>query len=274
MLWVTSVLACGEQMLDSGSPSDSSTEPSTEATVEQKEATEAFRIPERPWDLALAPDGRLYCSAQGGSKVYTWDPINQTRTESRSLPDVQNILFDEEGTLFFTSTDNGVTGAFSKLEGNQIVELCTQADDGTLLRWPMDFVYTPDQEWIIADYQQGLFVLDAAGSVTTRPSGTGKPQSLLLVDSTLYIAGADGIFLMNWPAGSPERIDDRQGLALLEVNGAIWSSNAEVGLFEVGGSALGFNQAARPGSLLNTSDGIYFADHVGEGVWFYERAEN
>ena len=144
---------------------------------------------------------------------------------------------------------------------------------GTLMRWPMDFVQTPNQEWIIADYQQGLFVIDA-GSVTTRSAGTGKPQGLLLVESTLYIAGEDGIFRMNWPNGSPERIDERPGLSLLEVDGKIWSSNADLGLFEVGGEGVGLNQAARPGSLLSTSDGIYFADHVGEGVWFYEPTEN
>lgn len=274
MIHVLALLACGEKNIDSGRPPTSSDDTGREMAVEPKTATEAFRVPERPWDLALAPDGRIYCSAQGGNKVYIWDPTTQTRTESRSIPDVQNILFDTEGTLYFTSTDNGVTGALSKIEGNQITTLYTQADDGTLMRWPMDFVQTPNPEWIIADYQQGLFVIDAEGAVTTRSAGTGKPQGLRFVNNTLYIAGEDGIFRISWPNGSPERIDERSGLSLLEVNGAIWSSNAELGLFEVGGEAVGLSQAARPGSLLNTSDGIYFADHVGEGVWFYEPAEN
>ena len=75
---------------------------------------------------------------------------------------------------------------------------------------------------------------------------------------------------MEWPNGDPRQIDERSGLALMEVNGEVWSSNAEQGVFLVGGSPIGLRQAARPGSLLNTSDGIYFADHVGEGVWLYE----
>ena len=77
---------------------------------------------------------------------------------------------------------------------------------------------------------------------------------------------------MEWPNGEPTLVDPRPGLALIDVNGDIWSSNAELGLFVVGGNPLGLTQAARPGSLLKTSDGIYFADHVGEGVWLFEPA--
>ena len=219
----------------------------------------------RPGD---PPEGLIYCSTQGGNKLYIWDPVSETRTGlERPIYDVQNILFNDDGTLYFTTTDNGVTGGLSMWQDNQPVVLHTQADDGTLMRWPMDFVQGPNGEWIIADFQQGLFIVDSSGSVTTKSAGANKPQGLLLVENTLFISGEDGIFSMEWPNGEPRQIDERSGLALIEVNGDVWSSNAEQGVFMVDGNPIGLKQAARPGSLLNTSDGIYFADHVGEGVW-------
>ena len=267
------LIACGDKETDSAI-SDNIADTSTgtpNTNVEAQSATQMFRVPERPWDLALSTDGLIYCSAQGGNSIYIWDPISEMRTEfERSISDVQNILFDAD-VLYFTRTDNGVTGDFSRLDGNQATVLYTQSDDGTLLRWPMDFVKGPSNEWIIADYKQGLFVIDANGSVNTTSAGARQPQGLLFVENTLFVTGEDGIFSIEWPNGEPTLIDERSGLALLEVNGEIWSSNSELGLFVVGGSPVGLTQAARPGSLLKTSDGIYFADHVGEGVWLYEQ---
>ena len=273
LLMLLSLSGCGNKEIDSAEPlNEQETDSNTlENDVQPKSATEMFRIPNRPWDLALSPEGLIYCSAQGGNTLYIWDPISETRTEfARSISDVQNILLDDTGTLYFTTTDNGVTGGLSMMEGNQPVVLHTQADDGTLMRWPMDFVKGPNQEWVIADFQQGLFVVDPSGSVTTKTAGSTKPQGLLFIEDTLFISGEDGIFSIRWPNGEPTQVDDRSGLALVEVNGEVWSSNSEHGVFIVGGNAIGLRQAARPGSLLNTSDGIYFADHVGEGVWLYE----
>ncbi len=273
LLMLLSLSGCGNKEIDSAEPlNEQETDSNTlENDVQPKSATEMFRIPNRPWDLALSPEGLIYCSAQGGNTLYIWDPISETRTEfARSISDVQNILLDDTGTLYFTTTDNGVTGGLSMMEGNQPVVLHTQADDGTLMRWPMDFVKGPNQEWVIADFQQGLFIVDPSGSVTTKTAGSTKPQGLLFIEDTLFISGEDGIFSIRWPNGEPTQVDDRSGLALVEVNGEVWSSNSEHGVFIVGGNAIGLRQAARPGSLLNTSDGIYFADHVGEGVWLYE----
>ena len=273
MLLLLALVACGNKDKDS-TTSDADTMDTSietpETNVEPRTANEVFRVPNRPWDLALSTDGQIYCSAQGGNTIYVWDPIAEMRTEfPRSISDVQNILFDDD-VLYFTRTDNGVTGDFSRLDGNQPTVLHTQADDGTLLRWPMDFVKGPNDEWVIADYKQGLFVIETNGSVTTAPAGTGQPQGLLFVENTLFVAGEDGVFSIEWPDGEPMSVDSRSGLSLVEVNGEVWSSNAEFGIFAVGGSPVGLTQAARPGSLLNTSEGIYFADHVGEGVWLYE----
>jgi len=263
---------------DSESSNDSSdTDTNTNIdTVESLDATEAFRVPQRAWDLALSPDGLIYCSTQGGDIVYVYDPVTEERSDFQvSLPDVQNIWLDRDGTLYFTRTDYGVTGTLSVVNGSRTEDIFSQADDGTLFRWPMDIVEAPDSadgalSWVIADFGAGLlFWIHPEGSVTAHPAGSSKPQSLLFVDDTLYISGEDGVFKQDWPSGTPEKIDDRSALALEWVNGSIWSGNSSDGIFEVEGQSVGLDQAARPGSLLNTEYGLFFADHVGEGVWLY-----
>ena len=266
---------CGEpKALDEDSSSETTENDQTtegNSTVEEKDATEIFRVPERPWDLIKGPNDTLYCSTQGGNKVYIWDPLTEMRSEyPYSVPDVQNLYFEDD-TLFFTNTDNGVTGSLSKMVGNQRVEVYSQADDGFLMRWPMDMIRPPTNDgWIISDYAAGvLFVVDDQERVSVRDAGSTKPQSLLFVDSVLYVAGEDGIFSIEWPDGEPILLDERTGLGLASVNGQIWSSNSTLGIFEVAGEPIGLNQAARPGNILHISDQIYFVDHVGEGVWLY-----
>ena len=114
------LFACGNKDIDSANSAFTDTSVETLGTyVEQQSAQEVFRVPNRPWDLAQSANGLIYCSAQSGNTIYIWDPVASMRTEfQRSISDVQNILFDNE-VLYFTRTDNGVTGDFSKLDGNQ-----------------------------------------------------------------------------------------------------------------------------------------------------------
>lgn len=255
-----------------GTDTNNSIDDTATPSLESKEATQAFRVPQRPWDLFAHPDGTIYCSAQGGNKVYIWDPVSEMRSEyPKQLPDVQNLFIESDGTIYFTRTDYGVTGSLSVVDGNQTSVVYDQSDDGFLMRWPMDLVRPPNGNgWVIADYGAGvLFVVTEDGQVSTRDAGSSNPQSLLFVEDTLYVGGESGIYSIDWPDGEPVEVDQRMGLALVEFNDTIWSSNASLGVFEVGGSAVGLQQAARPGSLLQTSDGLYFADHVGEGVWIY-----
>lgn len=269
------VFGCGDhKSLDEDSSFDvteNDETPNDSSSLEEQEAIEVFRVPERPWDLIEGPNDTLYCSTQGGNKIYIWDLLTETRNQyPHSVPDVQNLYFYDD-TLFFTNTDNGVTGSLSKMDGNQSVELYSQADDGFLMRWPMDIIRPSTNDgWIIADYAAGvLFVVDDQERVSVRDAGSAKPQSLLLVDSVLYVAGEDGIFSIEWPDGEPTLIDQRTGLGLANVNGQIWSSNSTLGIFQVTGESIGLYQAARPGNILHISDQVYFVDHVGEGVWLY-----
>ena len=181
MLLLFTLLSCGNKDRDSATSDAIDTGVETlDTNVEPQTANEVFRVPNRPWDLALSTEGLIYCSAQGGNTIYIWDPVTAIRTEfPRAISDVQNILFDDD-VLFFTRTDNGVTGDFSMWQ--VINQLCshTQADDGTLLRWPMDFVKGPNDEWVIADYKQGLFVIDRNGSVKTAPAGASQTSRTVI----------------------------------------------------------------------------------------------
>ena len=233
-------------------------------------AEQAFRVPERPWDLAVHPNGDIYCTSQSGSKVYFWNPHTEIREEtSVRFQDIQGLWITEEEDFYYTTTDYGVTGTLSVMVGHSKEVLHSQADDGTLFRWPMDLIPDPDGGWILADYGAGvLFVVEDNGSVHTQFAGSQKPEALAYLSPYLYISGEDGVFRMDWPNGTPEQIDDRPSYGLVAVQNEIWGGNADDGVFVVTGNALGLDDAARVGPLVVTDDGLYFGDHVGEGVWF------
>jgi len=233
------------------------------ATVE-----EAFRVPERPWDLALHPDGRIFCSSQSGSKLYAWDPSTQMREEiAANFADIQALVFAEE-EIYYTTTQYGVTGTLSRMIGQQSEILHTQADDGTLFRWPMDLIRGPDGGWILADYEAGgIFWITVGGAVSFLPAGSNTPEALAYQSPYLYIGGEDGVFQKEWPDGPVQKIDQRAAHGLEMVEDELWAGNSAQGVYIVGEGMLGFDQAARVGSLLWTGEKLYFADKVGEGIW-------
>jgi hypothetical protein len=232
------------------------------------EVEEAFRVPERPWDLALSPNGHVFCSSQSGSKLYSWNPQTQLREESNAnFADIQALQFKDD-VIYYTTTQYGVTGTLSVMDGMQSEVLHTQADDGVLFRWPMDLISVPSGEWIIADYEAGLlFIISTTGEVTAENAGTNVPEALAYSDPYLYIGGEDGVFQMEWPNGAVEKIDDRAAYGLEIVDDELWAGNSNQGVYIVGGASLGFTQAARVGSMLWTGEILYFADKVGEGIW-------
>ena len=234
------------------------------ATIE-----EAFRVPERPWDLALHPDGRIFCSAQAGSKLYAWDPTTESREEmTASFNDIQALQFTSDDEIFYTTTEYGVTGSLSKMVGSQSEVLHTESDDGILFRWPADLIPSPEGGWVLADYEAaGLFVISPNGSVEFQQSGSSTPEALAFHEAYLYIGGEDGVFRKEWPDGAVEKIESRAALSLEVVENELWAGNSEQGIYIVDGASLGFDQAARVGSMLWTGEVLYFSDTVGEGVW-------
>ena len=248
-----------------GSDSDDTASPAEET---QLSASLVFEVPERPWDLAVSAEGHIYCSAQAGGKVYAWDPVAEDRDEVfDDFDDILALAFSGD-TLYITQSDNGVTGGLYRVDGTEAVELATQADDGTLMRRPTDFIEDGSGGWLLADNNAMLvFHVASSGAVTTFYGGTDEPLALALVDDTLYVGGDDGIFSMSWPGGTPSQVDSRAGLALLPVGDALWAVNATEDLFVVGGGTLGADDAARPGALAQSGGVVYFADQVGQGVW-------
>ena len=240
-----------------------------EVVPEELLLTEVFSVPERAWDLRWSPDGILFCSAQSGGKLYSWDPIAEDRDEETDdLGGLRALAFDGS-ELYLTLSNQGVTGSLARRDGRSAEVLFTQADDGTLFRDPVDLISDQEGGWVLADYKApGLFWVTAAGTVFFLDSGSTAPNGLALDGDWLWIGGDDGVWRMAWPAGVPEPIDDRPANALLVVDEAVWAASSADDLFVVGGNTFGGSELARPGSMERGPDGgVYVADRVGEEVW-------
>lgn len=254
----------GKDYFDSGS----SEEEDIEEVDVQLEISEAFRVPERSWDLALHPDGRIFCSTQSGSKVYSWDP--QTGSRSEEIPnyaDIQALSIPNEDEVFYTTTEYGVTGTLSVMIDNAPEVLATQADDGTLIRWPTDLIQADDGGWLMADYEDAsVFWVHSDGSTSHHSVGSSYPEALFYQEPYLYIGGEDGLFQMEWPNGEPEQISERPTFGLEAVHDQIWASTIS-GVYSLDGSFGNLSEVARGGSLVFSNNVLYLGDKVGEGVW-------
>ena len=228
-----------------------------------------FGVPERAWDLTISEAGVVYCSAQSGGKLYSWDPIAADRDEETDDLGGLRGLYAQGEDLFLTISDFGVTGSLAVRDGRTAEVLYTQADDGTLFRDPVDLVAAPDGGWVLADYSApGLFYVAADGVVEWMDAGTSAPNGVEFEGQWLWIAGEDGIWRKDWPDGSPVLIDERPANAVVQVGDAIWAAGAADDIFVVGGPTLGGDNLARPGSMAVAADGsVYVADRVGEDVW-------
>ncbi|MFT5683109.1 MAG: hypothetical protein ACI8RZ_004036 [Myxococcota bacterium] len=259
--------ACTDKNGGDTSSTDTTTDSTFPAAAELS-AELAFEVPERPLDLAVSPDGRIFCSAQAGGKVYAWDPVSADRDEVYDdFSDVVALVFSGDD-LYMTFSDNGVTGGLYRIDGLDAIEVTTQDDLGVLMRDPGDLILDDLGGFLIADDNTGVvFHVASSGAVSSFPAGSTEPLALALVGETLYIGGDDGIWSMSWPGGSPTLIDSRAGLGLLAVGEALWAANASEDLFIVSGGQLGADDAARPASLALSDGVVYFADRVGQGVW-------
>ncbi len=267
ILIALSAAACSSKRGGDTAPEDATAPDATFPEAADLVARLAFEVPERPFDLAVAPDGRIFCTAQAGGKVYSWDPTTDNRDVAYTLSDVAALAFQGD-ELFMTFSDNGVTGGLYQLDGSEPIERAVQDDSGVLMRSPHDLISDTRGGFLIADRGAGrVFHVASDGAVTSFTAGSAAPLALLLIDDTLTIGGDDGIWSMSWPGGSPSLIDSRAGLGLLSVDGVPWAANAAENLFVIGGGLLGADDAARPGSLAMSDGVVYFADQVGQGIW-------
>ena len=235
-------------------------------------ATEAFRVPERPWDLAAWTGGTIAASAQFGDKIYTWDPATGDRDElTDDAYGALALAMGADQQLYLTTSDNGVTGSLSVLQGRQGAPLFSQADDGTLLRDPVDLAETPDGGWVLADRGAGLLFVAAAidgGAISTITVPGLTPEAVAFDGDTLYVGGVEGVASLAWPDGEPTMRDTRAAYGIVAIDGqGVWAANDSDKVYVVGGGGVGFDAAARPGSLLVADGQAYAADHVGVSVW-------
>ena len=267
-------LACTSGALDSGGTRGSNGDDPADyvppdQVPESLSLESVFGVPERAWDLATSPDGILYCSAQSGGKLYSWDPVEQDRDEETDdLSGIRALAFSGD-QLYMTLSNQGVTGSLAVRDGRTAEVLYTQADDGTLFRDPVDLISDGSEGWLLADYKApGLFHIQANGSVSFMDSGTSSPIGLALQNAWLWIAGDDGVWRMDWPGGVAELVDIRAANGLLVVGDAVWAASSADDLFVVGGDTMGGDELARPGSMALAGDGgVFVADRVGEDVW-------
>jgi WD40 repeat protein len=232
--------------------------------VEPLVLEELFVIPERPFDMTWDTDGSMLISADASGKLYRWDGI-LLEEEQGTYNDIQSVhVF--ENTLYYTTTDNGVTGA---LYGNNEDPLITQSSDGTLLRWPVDVTTTSTGEVLIADYNAGVvFSYEEDGSAQIYSVGSQTPLSLVWLDNTLYIGGEDGIWQKEWPNGIATLVDERSANGLINYEGIIYASNSQDGIFILQGNATPLpDEIGRPSTLLVQENMLYVIDQVGRGIW-------
>lgn len=264
-------LACSSQhkLTDSAMSANNSDFDAGNGGLQPLNGSVLFTMAERPWDLALHPNGSIYCSAQTGGKVYYWDTEEQEVHEiPRFFEGLVAIDFDDE-QLIYTSTADTNTGALNRFdfETNELIEMSTQSDDGILMRWPIDIAAGPDESWFVADYNaQTVFQVTPTGTRTIS-TGSSKPTSVLFIDDTLYTGGDDGIFEWNVTSEAHGQIDTRPAAALQIINGTLIASGNPNAVFVVNGEPIGFEGPARHGSMVYNGEQLFLTDRIGEGVW-------
>lgn len=242
-------------------------EKNTSSVVEDNEEllpTELCFIPERPFDMTIDSDGTLLISADASGKLYRWDGFELTEVAG-FYNDIQAVLVHNE-TLYYTTTEDGVTGS---LEMDGQGPLITQADDGTLLRWPVDLISLDDGTVLIADYMaRRIFSYEVDGVARTFEAGTQTPQALVSIDDSIYIGGEDGIWYKENLDAEPNQIDDRSANGLIVHNGLVYASNSQDGIFVVEGIAYSLpNDIGRPSTLLVNENMLYVIDQVSRSIW-------
>ena len=91
MLTVWFVMTCqGEENIEKTPEEDSG---SVETTGPTLQWSQQLTVLERPFDINFHPDGRIFCSAQSGDRIYTWN-TNNINSISTSLGAIIWCLFN------------------------------------------------------------------------------------------------------------------------------------------------------------------------------------
>ena len=234
---------------------------------EEVESEPLFDITGALFDLATAPDGRVFASIEEHA-IDVWDPTTQwVETHTDRAGPVFGIEWADDA-LWYTTSSHRQAGALLRLEG-KTGQVIAEAQDDTVFREPRDLCRMMDGKWVVADTTLGLlFAITADGSSVERITVPLSDVATVTSDSAhLYVGGEDGVVQISWPNGTPEMIDDRPVDGLHAVGGTVWGTNADWGVFEVAGDRrLDIPGLRRAGRMAGT-DPLLIADPMLGNVW-------
>ena len=166
-----------------------------------------FDVTGVPYDITETPEGVLYVSiAENG--IVEWDPaVNWPETLTERAGAIFGIHW-HEGDLYYTTSVHRQEGSLSKLNGNTGEVLATASGD-TIFREPTDLTRTNDGAWVLTDKTLETLFVVRGNDTTMMTAGVREPSSIAADDTFVYVGGSDGVSRIEWPNGSPEKIDDR-----------------------------------------------------------------
>ncbi len=238
--------------------------------VGEVQAEQGLYVEDGPGDLDRLSDGRVLVVTRYGGHVLAWTQgIDGYDTYERSIAGIEGIFVGPDDTTWAAVSDGGIVGAVGWLEDSELVTVATQADDGTLFRYPRDLTLAPDGQLLMADATVGaLFRSDpTSGATTAYYVDIASPRTLLFLDDTLYVGGSDGVYQVEYPGSAATRVDSREAWGLLEYDGRILVTNSEQKVFELGGASIGGAEIDRPGALLAIDDTLHISDLGGRYLW-------
>jgi hypothetical protein len=253
------------------SPGDSDDLPpgDSDLPIGDAEAEQVLYVPDGPADLELGADGSLLVVTRYGGDVLAWTPGSKaTDSVQRSIAGLEGVHRAAE-TLWAATSDGGIVGAVGWLEDSELQPVASQADDGTLFRYPRDLVLAPDGALLMADATVGaLFRTELeTGSTTAYYVEIASPRALLFDDGVLYVGGSDGVFTVDYPGSSATLIDPRPANALLAVGDRILASNADQKIFALDGASLGGADVGNPGGMAVIDDTLFVSDLGGRYLY-------
>ncbi len=258
------VIACDPKGEDDSADSEVGPR-DTDTTVGDGEAEQVLYLPDGPGDLDLSTDGEILIVSRYGGDVLSWTiGSDGTDTEERSIAGLEGIWVRGGDTIWAATSDGGMVGAVGWLEDSDMQPVATQADDGTLFRYPRDIALAPDGSLVMVDATvSGLFVSEpSSGATSWSTLEIASPRRLLFVGETLYVGGSDGIYTVEMATGAASRVDSREAWGLLEHEGRVLAANDDAKVFELGGDSLGGAEIERPGGMVAVDGTLYVSDLV------------
>ena len=246
---------------------DTDTDPDEAVDTEPVEVDSEplFDVTGGPYDLAVHPDGRIFCAIRE-SRLVVWDPeVAWVEEVSDRLGPIFGIELSGDA-LYFTTSTHRQSGTLSRLVDGE-VEVIAIAAGSTIFREPTDLAQAPDGSWVLADKTlQTLIGVSDTGDAWLVAS-PGAVSTVAFLGDTLYFGGEDGLWVMDWPDGAPSSVDARSANGLHPWNGAMWATNTGSRVYEVGGTlSIPVEEVRIPGRLSGTEI-LFLADWGLADVW-------